>query len=264
MPRQLTKAKDVSAKQQKITFSDKIRAFSNFFLCLSQIATSLVFDFLNIGKNISNESNTFNTPVIPAGYAFSIWGLIYLFALFYSIDQIKFSKENLVVYRKVGWLTSISLAMCTLWQLTAKFVSFSAPTLIPMFILFISAVSTLVVYKKYESNYKKSLLAYFTVSTLAGWVSVALFANISSVLFQNNVGFNLSLTNLSALILLIAVITTLAIIFKTSNLIYYITVVWAFVAILVANVFINLNELIFYEIAISLVAVSLCYYISKN
>ena len=29
MPRQLTKAKDVSAKQQKITFSDKIRAFSN-------------------------------------------------------------------------------------------------------------------------------------------------------------------------------------------------------------------------------------------
>jgi len=83
----------------------------------------------------------------------------------------------------------------------------------------------------------ESVLVFTPVSLLAGWVSAAAFVNLSSVLSQlnfNNFGF--SLAGFSLLIIALACLFAAFILYKSGgNVVYGLTIVWALVAILVAN-----------------------------
>ncbi len=72
---------------KNINKKDIVRQILNVVFSISQIVFAFIFTLLGIGRGIADQSNTVQTPVIPAGYAFSIWGLIFLLDLIYAYYQ---------------------------------------------------------------------------------------------------------------------------------------------------------------------------------
>lgn len=55
------------------------------------------------------------SPVTPAGYAFAIWGLIYLAALVLAVYQLTPSQLGREVHRRTGWWLVGAFTASTLW-----------------------------------------------------------------------------------------------------------------------------------------------------
>lgn len=226
---------------KKVVHRDNLRIVLNIVFAISQILGGYFFTFFNVGVSVASQSSQAQTPVIPAGYAFSIWGLIFASALVYAVYQALPQNRENALLRKIGFFTAFAFLGNTIWELVAQLVTFGWPTVV--FIVLILAFSLFALFsltsfmRKKKLSTKEIICVYLPVSVLAGWVSVATFANISSVMYQlDYYPLGLSLTALSIIILLFAAIFAGFVIVKSNaNYLYTLAVVWALVAIVVAN-----------------------------
>jgi translocator protein len=56
-----------------------------------------------LGRPIGEVSAAFETPIVPAGGAFAIWGLIYLGVLVLAVRQVLPAQRSRPVHRATGW-----------------------------------------------------------------------------------------------------------------------------------------------------------------
>lgn len=219
---------------------DSLRQALNVLFAVTQIFTGYFLTTLNIGRSIQSQSDIAQTPVTPAGYAFSIWGFIFLFALLYAIYQAAPSRSDDKLLRRIGWFTAGAFFLNSLWIVVAQLITFNWPTaVIIVMILCVSlgALFRLAVYEKPLTKREKWLVLT-PISVLAGWVSAATFANISSVLVQLNFGnFGLSLSIFSSIIIVLATLfASWAYLRSRGNTLYAIAILWALVAVLIGNI----------------------------
>lgn len=223
------------------SYSDGWRQWLNIFFAVGQIVAGSFADITGLGRSIQAQSNTYETPAIPAGYAFAIWGFIFTFAVIYSIYQLLPHHKSDVLLRKIGFWTAAAFAGNTIWELVAQLVSFNWPTVVVIVFTLYCSVRALLIFAEYRSKNKLSSkennIIGVLVGSLAGWVSAATFANLSSVLYQLNITFGLSTNLLSLSIITIASIFALYIVQRSRGSGAYTgAVVWAFVAIFIANI----------------------------
>ena len=76
------------------------------------LGSQLLVDPASTNAAISNENRS---PVTPAGYAFSIWLLIYLASLALALYQVRPDQRGLEVHRRTGWWLAGAFAASTLW-----------------------------------------------------------------------------------------------------------------------------------------------------
>ena len=76
------------------------------------LGSQLVVDAQNSTGAISEENRS---PVTPAGYAFSVWGLIYLACLVLAGHQLRRDQRGREVHRRTGWWLVGAFAASTLW-----------------------------------------------------------------------------------------------------------------------------------------------------
>ncbi len=227
-------------KNKTSKFNDIARQSANVIFALCQILTGYFLTYFNIGMSIQSQSDITKTPIVPAGYTFSIWGFIFLFSLLYAVYQAFPSNRENELLRKIGWGTARIFLFNTIWILVAQLISFSWPTLIAITPILICSLMTL--FK--ISDHKKALttkekwLVYVPFSTQAGWVSFAFFANMSSVLRQVEFGnFGLSETAFAILILFFAGAAVKLVLYRVNgNILYGSAVIWALIGIIVANI----------------------------
>jgi hypothetical protein len=86
-------------------------------LILPQI---LFFKGFEIQSQMPPQSPELN-PATPAGYAFSIWAVIYLGALAYAVYQVLPSQASNALLQKIGWLTAGGYVLCCAWLVAARF-----------------------------------------------------------------------------------------------------------------------------------------------
>lgn len=217
---------------------DAWRQALNLVFALTQIIAGYLPILFNFGHNIAASSAASQTPVIPAGYAFSIWGFIFFFALIYALYQARPSERSNALFRRLGWYTAGAFFFNTVWELVAQFISFGYPTFFVIVLILVFALGALFHLPVFKSlSLKDKWLVYLPVSVSAGWISAAVFANLSSVLNQlafTNFGLSLSVFS-SALILLAGLFASFILYKAKGNFLYGLTIVWALVAILVAN-----------------------------
>lgn len=60
------------------------------------------------GQRTAEISDRFDVFVIPAGYVFSIWGLIYLLLAAFTIHQARPSRSTDPTLRRLGWLPVVA------------------------------------------------------------------------------------------------------------------------------------------------------------
>ena len=163
---------------------DILRQFAVIFTTVLTLIVNTLANTLPInGLDTGEISDRFNVYFVPAGYVFSIWGLIYLGLIAFTIFQALPAQRQNPRLRAIGWWVVLSNLANTAWIFLWHYEQFPL-TLIAMFTLLASLI---VIYLRLrKGNPAITTLEKWTTrvpfSIYLGWITVATVANITSVL----------------------------------------------------------------------------------
>jgi hypothetical protein len=185
------------------------------------------------GHSTAEISDSFKVLFVPAGYVFSIWGLIYLGLLAYTIYHSLPSQRENVYLARTGWLVALSSLANGTWILFWQFGYYPLSMLTMFFLL----ATLIVIYLRLDightkfSNLEKWIVS-IPFSTYLGWITVATIANLTAVL--SNIGFTgggISATAWTVILLVAGVVIAGLMAFTRSDIAYLLVLVWAFAGI---------------------------------
>lgn len=208
---------------------------------LAVVATIVVNGLANVlplnGQTTGEISDRFQVYFVPAGYVFSIWGLIYLGLIAFAIYQaLPAQRENPRLCR-VGYLFAASclanVAWLFLWHYEQFLWTFVA--MLSLLVLLILIYLRLEVGRAVVSAAERWLV-HVTFSVYLGWVTVATIANATSVLdYVSWSGWGVSPEAWAVIMLAAGVGIASAVGFTRGDVGYMLVIVWAFVGIAVRH-----------------------------
>ena len=196
------------------------------------------------GETVGRVSADNPTLVVPADYAFTVWGLIFALSLAYTVYQALPGQRQNPLLRRVGWFVAGAFAGNGLWQIL-----FPAELFVASQVLFVGvaacAVAALVSLAWYHREYglgrAERWLVALPEGLLAGWVTAAVFAGFATTLVGVGVLDGGVVEAALGSILLIAAAALASVVVRSSKrgpaqgyVTYGVIVVWALVAV-VAN-----------------------------
>lgn len=192
------------------------------------------------GETMKTVSDKYFNYFTPAGYAFSIWGLIYLalFAfVFYSGRTLFNQKIQEPILEKIGWWFAISCVGNSVWVVAWLYLYPAVAALIMCIILFSLLKIVLIIQPEMvKSSFKRKLLILFPFSLYVGWISVALIANVAAWLTKSNwSGWGISEEYWTIVMIVIAGILNAAVLFTRNLRVYPSVGIWALLAIAASN-----------------------------
>lgn len=97
--------------------NDKLRQFLVVFSIISLIVMNYLSNAGVFGGQTNGQvSDKYHTLITPAGYAFSIWGLIFLGLLAFAVYQALPSQRSNPRLRAVGWLVVLNAFCNAIWS----------------------------------------------------------------------------------------------------------------------------------------------------
>ncbi|WP_353932092.1 tryptophan-rich sensory protein [Okeanomitos corallinicola TIOX110] len=191
------------------------------------------------GMSIGAISNTLfkDVLVIPANYAFIIWGVIYLGLFAFGVYQFLPSQKQDPDLRKTGYLLVVaSIAQCIwVYLFLSRFFAVSILAMLGILIPLIMIHQRLGIGEKRVSKNKKFCLHY-PISIYLGWISVATIVNVACALyFINWNGFGISGEVWTVIMLLAAAGISAVMVLNYQDIAYTGVTVWALVAIAVKH-----------------------------
>ena len=183
------------------------------------------------GRTAEQISDALPSYFTPAGYTFSIWGLIYTALLGYIIYQALPGQKERPFQSQIGWLFVVSSLANAGWLFAWHYGAYVLSVIVMLTVL----VTLIAIYLRLNigrvnSNLTLSdrLLVQFPFSIYLGWITVATIANIASVAaYLGFTGFGIAGPTWSAIMMSVAVIVAGVLLFKRRNLAYAGVLVWA-------------------------------------
>lgn len=204
----------------------------NLLAYLAVVLVNFLANYLPINGQTSGEiSDRLHVLFTPAGYVFSIWGLIYLLVGIWVLSQLPKSRRENEVYTQTFPAFIVSCILNISWLLLWHYEYF----ILSVSVIIALLATLIVIYTKIKAV-SHSFLSLAPFSIYLGWLSVATIANISYVLVDIKwEGFGLS--DITWTIMMLFVATILAIVFrvKYNDWLYPLVFVWAFIGIGVQN-----------------------------
>ena len=190
---------------------------------------------LTIGE-ISN--NIFGDVLItPAGYAFAIWGLIYLGLISLGVYQVLPKNKENDYLDKLGYYLVISSLAQSVWVflfLSRLFV-LSTVAMVTILIPLVLVYLDLNISLKSRSKQDKWFVN-FPISVYFAWITVATILNVASALFWVKwSGFGLSHVVWTTIIIVVAAIVGILIRITRQDKVYSGVFIWALVAIMMRH-----------------------------
>ena len=211
------------------------------FIILSLVLTLVVNFLANAlpinGLTTGEISDQFPILFVPAGYVFSIWGLIYLGLIGFAIYTITPNGRQDEKIEAIAWWFVAANLFNAAWILLWHYLQFTL-TLIPIFGLLISLAGVYLKLNggKSERKLVHKLLVELPFSIYLGWATVAVVANVSQALYFNGWrGAPLTEPLWAVIMLVVASLLGLLMIFTRAEIAYPLVLTWAFVGIWVAQ-----------------------------
>jgi hypothetical protein len=161
-----------------------LRQISVIVVILATITINILANALPInGLNTGQISDTFQVYFVPAGYVFSIWGIIYIGLIAYAIYQVLPAQKNNPRLQATGWWVVLGGLANSTWIFLWHYQQFVA-TLGAMLILLATLIA---VYLGLHAGQKKvttgeTWAVRVPFSIYLGWITVATVANVTDVL----------------------------------------------------------------------------------
>ena len=217
---------------------DRTRQLVNVIVTVITVAINALANALPInGQNTGEISDRFQVYFVPAGYVFSIWGVIYLGLLAFAIYQALPAQRSNPHLRRIGYLYALSGVMNSLWILLWHYELFPL-TLVVMLVLLGSLIA---IYLRLgigpvQVSAAVRWLVHIPFSIYLGWITVATIANATALL--NYWGWNgapLSPEAWAVIMLVAAAVIAAAVGITRGDIAYIAIIVWAFVGIAVKH-----------------------------
>ena len=216
-------------------------ALLNLFSVVLVIAVNYVSQSIRINETTIGEvSNKYFNLFTPAGYAFAIWGLIFLALLAYGIFQVRrafFSDLKSDFIGQTGyWFIVANLLNCT-WVFAFTF-DYTGLSVLIMLGILVSLIKIILNTNMERWDAPIGIIAFvwWPICLYSGWIAVATIANISAYL--SKLGWDggfLSESSWTIVMVLVATILNLIMI-KTRNMREFALVgIWALFAIYIRH-----------------------------
>lgn len=215
---------------------DLLRQIVTVLLVIALIVLNLLSNILPYNNlNTGQISDSFDVLFVPAGYVFSIWGVIYLGLIAYAVFQALPAQRENPRLRRIFPAFVVGAFANVIWLFLWHYLQF-AWTLPVMLILLGSLIATylgLGVQKARVSTLERWLV-HVPFSIYLGWITVATVANISDVLwFYKWNQFGLGAETWMAVVLAAVVGIAAAMNFLRRDVAYALVLLWALAGITV-------------------------------
>ncbi len=202
-------------------------------LTINGLANALPINGLTTG----DISDNFAVFFVPAAYVFSIWGLIYLALLAFTVYQALPSQRENPRLRRVVYLYALSGAANSAWIFLWHYQRFSL-TLLAMLILLGSLIA---IYLRLgigrtEVSTAERWAVRVPMSIYLGWISVATVANVTSLLdFLRWGGWGIAPDIWTLIMLVVAAGIAGLVLWARHDVAYGLVFVWAYIGIAVKH-----------------------------
>lgn len=188
------------------------------------------------GHLTGSLSDSIPNLFVPAGLTFSIWGVIYIFLLLFTVAQARglFSGgEAPEAARKIGWLFVVSSVADIGWLLLWHWEKVGL-SLIAMLVLLATllAIHEILAVGRTIPTHAERWFFRVPFSIYLGWITVATIANVTAVLVQAGWnGFGLQPEVWTVGVMVVATLITGAVLATRRNAAYALVVLWALAGI---------------------------------
>lgn len=211
---------------------------ANIVLALAQFPVSAFSRITGKGLPIEAMSARagMQPPEVPAGYAFGIWIVIFLFASFYSLGAAQ-SRFRTAATDAIAPLLTGVLVCGNAWMLIAQLYGDSWILVALIVTMWVCAVRALLRLHDVSAPTRfECKLALSTIGLYAGWLTAAMFLNLTTTLASTQGTFGLTPDIYALLTLVPATGVAGVLLLRTGgNLWYGGAVLWAVIGIAVAN-----------------------------
>jgi benzodiazapine receptor len=187
------------------------------------------------GKFTAEISDANPTLITPAGYVFSIWGIIYILLGVFVVFQALPSQQGQAFQKKIGWLFALSSLLNIVWLFLWQY-EYLVFSVVLMFLLLATLI---LIYLRLDIGrsdvrMREKLAVHLPFSVYLGWITIASIANVSVFLVSENWdGFGIGAETWATLIIIVALVITLLVLATRRDIAYGLVVVWALFGIAV-------------------------------
>lgn len=216
------------------------RQLINLCAILAAFSTNVLANLKPLaGLTIAEISNQYfeSVLILPAGYAFSIWGLIYVGLISLGIYQAFPSQQNNPHTQQLGyWLAFASVAQI-IWVILFQYQLFVYSLgLIGLILAFLVKLYITINSESQPLPRKIQWLVQMPISIYCAWITVATIVNAACVLdFLDWQGWELEPRVWTALMLFVGTLLAMVVTSKYQDLVYGGVFIWAWVAISVKH-----------------------------
>ncbi|WP_143261777.1 hypothetical protein [Allokutzneria sp. NRRL B-24872] len=164
--------------------SDWVRQGVVVLAAVAQIVSSSFF-----GRSVGGVAREDTTSILPAGYAFAIWGLIFAVSLAAAVTGVAPSVAARPALRASGWFIAVAYTANAVWVLVFPQRLF----LLSQVVIVIGAVAAILATVRLQRNAGPrdrlvGVLVGGSYGLLAGWLTAAAFVGLANTLV--NVGLS--------------------------------------------------------------------------
>jgi len=213
---------------------DTLRQITNLVTVIIALAVNILAITLPLnGQDTAEISDRFKVYFVPAGYVFSIWGIIYIGWIAFLIYQFRASQKESTRLRSLGYLFALSNLANAAWLFCWHYNYFGLSVLVMLTLLGLLIAS----YLRLDVNHASvSRAERWSVdvpfSIYLGWITVATVANVTDLLYLLKWnGFGIAPTTWAVIMIAVASIVGLLMMLTRRDAAYLLVLVWSFAGI---------------------------------
>ena len=247
--------------------NDRLRQF----LVVFSIVALIVMNYLSNtglfgGRTNGDISNKYHTLITPAGYAFAIWGIIFLGLLAFAVYQVLPSQRTNPRFRAVGWWVVLNAFCNAVWSPLFNTEHIGLALLVILVMLFSLVIIEQRLLARRGSNgaatallptdpdatlpessapLLETWLARIPFSMYFGWLTVATILNATVYLKATDISLmGLSESAWATVILIVGILVGAVVFNRFRSVAYMLIFAWAYVAIAVEQTGIGQLQLV--------------------
>lgn len=178
--------------------SKKVLKIANLIAFIGVLVLNFLANYLPLNNNTTGDlSDSYPNLIVPSGFTFSIWGLIYIglaaFVIYQTLDSRNGSLSGQSASEKVGIFFIVSclgnMAWIVLWHYEMPGYS-----LLAMLVILLSLVAVYIrVNGESSINGSDKLFVNYPFSIYLGWITLATILNVTALLVDRGWdGFGIS------------------------------------------------------------------------
>jgi hypothetical protein len=242
--------------------SDLRRQLTTFAAVLGSIGINTLSNVFPLnGVSVGNLSNTLfaSVQIIPANYAFAIWGLVYIGLIAFGIYQLQPSQRENPRLQHSGYLLAIAcIAQCAwIYLFLARLFPLSNLAMLGILVPLIVMYQRLGIGRERVSRQERWFI-HLPISIYLGWISVATIVNVAIGLYSLKWdSWGIAPSVWTVVMMAIAAVIAIVISIQRHDTAYVMVIVWALVAIAIRQANTPLIAMTGWGLAIALTVLNL-------